>query len=273
MIIYDTPSKIILGMDLNMQNTDNMIIFEGITSISALISAQREGRSRRRILRVYFEKGKIKKERGRFQFLRYAAEELGFELLALDTDEIAAIASGKTHGGILAEVTEAEYGEFDPGSIPVKGFSAIIEGVEDPYSLGYSLRTLYACGCDSVILPRHLPSAADSTLCKASAGASELLNMYMGDTAEIAKAYKSVGYMIACAEIRDSVACFDADLKMPLLLVIGGEKRGISSKLSALKDINVRIPYAREFLGSLSTASAVSILAYEVVRQNPSINK
>ena len=48
------------------------------------------------------------------------------------------------------------------------GFSAIIEGVEDPYSLGYSLRTLYACGCDSVILPRHLPSAADSTLCKAS---------------------------------------------------------------------------------------------------------
>lgn len=256
-----------------MQNTDKPIIFEGITSLSALISAQRAGKSRRRILRVYFEKNKIRKERGRFQFLRHAAEELGFELLTPDELEITSIAAGKTHGGILAEVTEADYAEFNPESIPDKGLSAIIEGVEDPYSLGYSLRTLYACGCDSVILPRHLPSAADSTLCKASAGASELINMYMGDTAEIATAYKNAGYTVACAEIRDSVACSDADLKLPVLLIIGGEKRGISSKLSALKDMNIRIPYAREFLGSLSTASAVSILAYEVVRQNPDMKK
>jgi 23S rRNA (guanosine2251-2'-O)-methyltransferase len=97
--------------------------------------------------------------------------------------------------------------------------------------------------------------------------------MYMGDTAEIATAYKNAGYTVACAEIRDSVACSDADLKLPVLLIIGGEKRGISSKLSALKDMNIRIPYAREFLGSLSTASAVSILAYEVVRQNPDMKK
>ena len=255
-----------------MQNTDTPIIFEGITSISALIAALRKGNSKRKIIRVYFVNDKIRKERGRFQFLRHASEELGFELITPDAEEIEAIASGKTHGGILAEVTDAEYVEFDPQSIPTKGFSAIIEGVEDPYSLGYSLRTLYACGCDSVILPRHLPSAADSTLCKASAGASELINMYMGDTAEIAAYYKQAGYTIACAEIRDSVTCSDADLKLPLLLVIGGEKRGISSKLSALRDMNVRIPYAREFLGSLSTASAVSILAYEVVRQNPPTN-
>ena len=271
MIIYVILLQIILGMGLNMHIMDTPIIFEGITSISSLIAAQREGRSRRRILRVYFEKSKIRKERGRFQFIRYAADELGFELQVLEADQIATVASGKTHGGILAEVTEAEYREFDTEAIPEKGFSAIIEGVEDPYSLGYSLRTLYACGCSSVILPRHLPSAADSTLCKASAGASELINMYMGDTAEIAAAYKSAGYKIVCAEIRDSVPCSEADLELPLLLIIGGEKRGISSRLSALKDINIRIPYAREFLGSLSTASAVSILAYEVVRQNPTI--
>ncbi len=271
MILYVERSKIILRMDLKMQNTDTPIIFEGITSISALISAQRAGKSRRKIIRVYFEKSKIRKERGRFQFLRYASEELGFELVTLETEQLANIAAGKTHGGILAEVSESTYVEFDSQCIPQAGFSAIIEGVEDPYSLGYSLRTLYACGCDSVILPRHLPAAADSTLCKASAGASELLSLYLGDTAEIASAYKEAGYTIACAEIRDSVACYEADLKLPLLLVIGGEKRGISSKLSALKDVNVRIPYGREFLGSLSTASAVSILAYEVVRQNPSL--
>lgn len=163
-------------MDLKMHTTDTAIIFEGITSISALISAVRAGKARRRILRVYFEKSKIKKERGRYLFIRKAAEELGFELKIVEADELYQNATGKTHGGILAEVSEAQYPEFTSQTIPQSGFSAIIEGVEDPYSLGYSLRTLYACGCDAVILPRHLPSAADSTLCKASAGASELLD-------------------------------------------------------------------------------------------------
>lgn len=256
-----------------MQINDSSMIFEGITSISALISAERSGKARRKIHRVYFEKSKIKKERGRFQFLKHASEEIGFELVVIDSDEISSLASGKTHGGILAEVSEAEYPEFNSNAILESGFSAIIEGVEDPYSLGYSLRTLYACGCDAVILPRHLPAAADSTLCKASAGASELISMFMGDTAEIAASYKAKGYTLACAAIPDSVPCSEAELKFPLLLVIGGEKRGISSKLSALKDFNIRIPYARDFLGSLSTASAVSILAYEVVRQNSQINK
>ena len=150
----------------------------------------------------------------------------------------------------------------------VLGANAIIEGVEDPYSLGYSLRTLYACGCDVVVLPRHLPAACDSALCKSSAGASELLNIHLGDTAEIAAQFKKCGYRIACAAIPDSLPCFEADLSLPLLLVIGGEKRGISSKLLQMKDLNVRIPYGTDFMGSLSTSSAVSILAYEVLRQN-----
>jgi tRNA(Leu) C34 or U34 (ribose-2'-O)-methylase TrmL len=96
-----------------------------------------------------------------------------------------------------------------------------------------------------------------------------LLNLdVLGDTAEIATAYKNCGYRIACAAIPDSLPCFEADLSLPLLLVIGGEKRGISSKLLQIKDLNVRIPYGTEFMGSLSTSSAVSILAYEILRQN-----
>ena len=251
-----------------MNNRENKIIFEGMTSVSAIISALRSGNSRRNIVAVYFDKSKIKKEHGRFLFLKKAAEELGFELKVEETEKISSLAEGKTHGGILAEVTEATYNDFVSDIIPPRGFAAIIEGVEDPYSLGYSLRTLYACGCDVVILPRHLPAASDSTLCRASAGASELLNIYLGDTAEIAELFKAKGYRIACAAIPDSLPSYDADLSLPLLLVVGGEKRGISSKLLALKDINIRIPYGRDFMGSLSTASAVSVLAYEVMRQN-----
>lgn len=251
-----------------MNISENSIIFEGMTSVSALISAARSGKSRRRIEKVYFDKNKIKKEHGRFVFLKKASEELGFELIIAQEDDITSTATGRTHGGILAETSHAAFRDITNDDIPPRGFAAIIEGVEDPYSLGYSLRALYACGCEAVILPRHIPSAADSTLCRASAGASELLDIFLGDTAEIAELYKAHGYRLACAAIPDSVPCQSADLFLPLLLVIGGEKRGISSKLLSLSDLNVRIPYGREFLGSLSTASAVSILAYEVLRQN-----
>ena len=251
-----------------MYDSSNTIILEGITSVSAVINAAKNKNSRRKIFRVLFDENKVKKERGRYLFLKNSAEELGFELTIISSEDIEKFASGKTHGGILAEVSTAIYNDFKLEDISKSGFAAIIEGVEDPYSLGYSLRALYACGCDTVILPRHLPNASDSTLCKASAGASELLNIFMGDVVEIAKKYKDNGYTIACAAIPDSLPCFEADLSLPLLLVIGGEKRGISSSLLSIKDLNVRIPYGREFMGSLSTASAVSILSYEVLRQN-----
>ena len=255
-----------------MNIADNTILFEGMTSVSALISATRNGKAKRKIEKVIFSKSKVKKAHGRYIFIKKASEEIGFELVIIDDTEIESLASGKTHGGILAVVSEAKYKEFSCDDVKEKGFAAIIEGVEDTYSLGYSHRALYACGCGAVILPRHLPSAADSVLCKASAGASELLDIYLGDGAEIALAYKSAGYRIACAAIPESQPCYEADLSLPLLLVIGGEKRGISSKLLQMKDINVRIPYGIEFMGSLSTSSAVSILAYEVLRQN-SLNK
>ena len=53
-----------------------------------------------------------------------------------------------------------------------------------------------------------------------------------------------------------------------LLIVMGGEKRGISSALAAACDGNISIPYGRPFMGSLSTASAVAVLAFEVLRNS-----
>ena len=60
-----------------------------------------------------------------------------------------------------------------------------------------------------------------------------------------------------------------ANLKKPLFLIIGGEKRGISASTLSLADQRVCIEYGRPFAASLSAASAASILAFEILRQNP----
>ena len=59
-----------------------------------------------------------------------------------------------------------------------------------------------------------------------------------------------------------------ADLSTPLLFVVGGEKRGISRSLLDVCDLTVRIDYARPFKGSLPAASAVSVIAFEILSQN-----
>jgi glycine/serine hydroxymethyltransferase len=82
--------------------------------------------------------------------------------------------------------------------------------------------------------------------------------------------FKAKNYNVASAGIRNSVSLYDADLKKPLLLVIGGEKRGISSDVLAKSDMIVRIDYGKTFRGSLTASSAATVLAFEVYRQNKS---
>lgn len=246
----------------------DLLVFEGMTSVSALINATKNERCRRRIAKVYFEKSKLRKERGRFAFIKSSASELGFDLEVVENEVLKQIVSGKTHGGIVAIATPASYKTVDADSITDNGFAVALDGIEDPYSLAYSLRTLYACGVDTVILPSRLPSGADGLVCRSSAGASELLDIRLCDTFDAVLAYKNRGYTISTAAIPNSALCYDAPLKRPLMLVIGGEKRGIASKILELSDFNIRIPYSGDFMGSLSTTSAVSILAYEVLRQN-----
>ena len=59
-----------------------------------------------------------------------------------------------------------------------------------------------------------------------------------------------------------------ADVKTPVLLVVGGEKRGITRAVLSECDGVVCLDYGRRFGAALSAASAASILAFEIFRQN-----
>ena len=71
-----------------------------------------------------------------------------------------------------------------------------------------------------------------------------------------------------CADERTDNILGKCELKKPILLIVGGEKRGISKNLLDKCDIRVKIDYSREFAASLSAASATTIFAYEIMRQN-----
>ena len=80
--------------------------------------------------------------------------------------------------------------------------------------------------------------------------------------------FKSRGYLVVCADLDTPHTLEETEIRFPVFLIVGGERRGISRSLLDKADLKVKISYGREFRASLSAASAATILAYEIFRQN-----
>ena len=248
-------------------NQESSVLFEGMTSVSSVIESIDKGG--RHIIRVFYDETKKSSKKHELSFLFSMGEKYSFDVVPVSPDYISKIALGNSHGGIIAECTERIIPELKYDMICHDGFYVMIEGIEDPYNFGYAVRSLYAAGADGIVLPGRNWMSAAGVVCRSSAGASEKIDVFKSDEPlEVCRLFKEAGYRIVCAGIRDSVPVTDADLSKPLLLIVGGEKRGISRQTADSSDITVRIDYGREFRGSLSTASAVTVIAFEILRQN-----
>ena len=147
-------------------------------------------------------------------------------------------------------------------------FLALIEGIEDPFNFGMILRTLYAAGCDGVILPPRNWTSAAATVARASAGASEYLPLIIADEMQqTLHALKQNGITLICAERKDAVCLYDFSFPSRLCLAIGGEMRGLSRTVKEAGEQNVFIPYGRDVRSALSAVSAASVFSFEILRQ------
>lgn len=241
-------------------------ILEGMTSISALLNAG--SANDRKIEKVLIDRSKRKSKAAQIGFLTAKSHALGFPIEFVDAEEIDRLSVGNTHGGILALCTPRTIPTLRAEDIQPDSFYVYLEGIEDPYNFGYAIRSLYAAGVSGIILPPRNWMSAAGVVARASAGASESLPIFEAEGEDAVKLFRKAGYAILCAGIRDSVSIFEEEFPYPVLLVVGGEKRGISRALLDAADRIVRIDYGRDFNGSLSAASAATVMAFEIFRQN-----
>ncbi|MBO7310705.1 MAG: RNA methyltransferase [Clostridia bacterium] len=246
----------------------NSNIFEGMPSISAVIRSIECRLSDRRIITVSIDKGKLKSKAKEISFLQKKSELLGFDVVFTKSENIDALVVGSTHGGIIAECTPRTFPALNNDLIIQNGVYYLLDGIEDPYNFGNAIRSIYASGADGLIIGERNWLSAAGTVARSSAGTSELLPTYVCDTQEAINLFKSKGYKVACAGIRDSVSLFEADLSKPLLLILGGEKRGISRAVLDKCDEIIRIDYGTAFNGSLSASASAAVFAFEIMRYN-----
>lgn len=244
-------------------------VFEGMTSIRSILRGNESGVNDRKIEKILFDKGKYQKNAKNIGYLKAVSKNYGYEVIESNEEEINKITLGTSHGGIIAVAKERTIPYLNPDSdIEKCGFYCMIQGIEDPYNFGYSLRSLYACGCNGIILPERNWMTAAGVVARSSAGASELFPIFKSSPETAVDIFHLHGFNIVCADERTDNVLGNCELKLPILLIVGGEKRGISKTLLDKTDTLVKINYAREFNASLSAASATTMFAYEIMRQN-----
>ena len=239
---------------------ENSIWLEGAISVKAALEAER-----RPVYELVTDGRKADRNRN---YIFNLAKGKGIPINVKSEDELSQWVNGTSHGGLLARVGDREYQspeELAEGESP---FLVALEGIEDPYNFGGALRSLYAAGVTGVFVPERNWCSAANVVTKASAGASEFLKIAaVQNWEETLSDLKARGIRILCAERKDAVSLYETDLTGPILLIFGGEMRGISSKLRSMADQNVFLPYGSDFRNALSANSAAAVFAFEAFRQ------
>jgi 23S rRNA (guanosine2251-2'-O)-methyltransferase len=244
------------------------IVIEGKISVNAVLHSKY-----RKVLTLFYDVAKLQRKRNTKQAksLKQILELVNskeIKIDAVDHDWFEKNANGKTHGGIAATVSERTYQKL-PELIKSKpGIIFFLEGIEDPYNLGYTIRSLYAAGIDGIVMKQRSWLDVEAIIIKSSAGTSELMPIALVEDLETtADFFKSNNYSVACTAKDKGQSIYQSSLNPPLFIIIGGEKRGINRTYLDKADLRFFIPYKRDFAGSLPLNSAATIIGFEILRQ------
>lgn len=147
-------------------------------------------------------------------------------------------------------------------------FVLIADGIRDPGNLGTLMRTASAAGAHGIVLTPDSVDAFAPKVLRAAMGAHFHLPVQTLEWPAIALFVKERPrpLRVFLAESGQGLACWQADLRQPIALVIGGEAEGASTPARRLADASLTIPMPGPS-ESLNAAAAAAILMFEVVRQ------
>jgi 23S rRNA (guanosine2251-2'-O)-methyltransferase len=212
----------------------------------------------------------------RVQDIIDAANANAVPLKYVSGDELNALAHGVSHGGVVAIVLPKPRWTADDlldcvGRLSTPALLLMLEGVDDARNLGFSIRTAEALGCDAIMIKKHLWDFDETEVARSASGAYERLPLVQFEGVGLVKDLQKMGVQaLGClAGVKRSV--FDAELKKPTLLAIGGEKRGLSGAMRDICDAFVTIPSVGG-ASSLSLSHAGAIVLAEAFRQRRPIS-
>lgn len=138
--------------------------------------------------------------------------------------------------------------------------------MEDPRNLGAIIRSAACLGADAVLSHNKGGAGLTPTVAKAAAGALDLIAIsQVGDIEKEMLALREEGFRILGLEVESGEDILAVDFSGPLVLVVGGEDRGIPPHVKRACTGFVRIPMSAGS-HSYNASVALSLLLYEAAR-------
>lgn len=197
------------------------------------------------------------------------ARREGIPVSEADRARLDVLTSGAVHQGMVAFIAEHAYVSVEEllegaDAVPL---ILVLNGIQDPHNLGAVLRTAEAAGCTGAVIPARRAVGITPAVVKASAGAVSYVPVArVANIARTLRYLKDRGLWVVGADPEGKEVYWDADMKGPMVLVIGGEDKGLGRVVRDECDFLVRLPMFGR-VGSLNASVAAALLMYEVLRQ------
>lgn len=143
----------------------------------------------------------------------------------------------------------------------------VLDSIQDPHNLGAILRTAECAGINGILITIHESAVINETVVKTSVGATEhLMIAKVPNLSQTVDILKENGFWIIGTSLLNSKDYGDLDYKMPLVIIMGNEEKGIRPIIAKKCDFLVKIPLMGK-LQSLNVSVASGIILYEILRQ------
>ncbi|MDO8939742.1 MAG: 23S rRNA (guanosine(2251)-2'-O)-methyltransferase RlmB [Methylicorpusculum sp.] len=198
--------------------------------------------------------------------------DLGLNTEKADRKKLDRLAGGPNHQGIVIEIEmpaarSEDQLKTDILNITTPPLFLVLDNVQDPHNLGACLRTADATGVNGVIITKDNATGITPTVCKVASGAAETVPVYqITNLARTLRWLKDQGLWILGAAGDGDQTIYQADLKVPMALVIGAEGKGLRRLTREECDMLVKLPMLGK-IESLNLSVATGVFLYEVVRQ------
>jgi 23S rRNA (guanosine2251-2'-O)-methyltransferase len=188
----------------------------------------------------------------------------------------ALLPPGAVHQGLVLEVRPLQppalaawLDNLAPAAPDRRPVLVALDQVSDPHNAGAVLRSAAAFGALAVLAPRHGQAPESGVLAKAASGALDTIPyLDAGNLARALDLLKKKGFWILGLAGDAEATLEDVDPAGPLVLVLGGEGKGLRRLTREACDLVARLP-TRPPIDQLNVSNAAAVALYQLLGRSP----
>lgn len=194
------------------------------------------------------------------------ARRAGVPTLEASAREMRRMSGGEASREVLA-LAAAPIATSLEALLAADGPVLLLAGLRFPGNVGFILRSAEVAGAAGVVIANDWGRPQLGEALRIGMHAERFAPVVESEAEAAIEAARAAGRRVIGVETSGRRAPWEVDLRVPIVLVVGGESEGLSARLLAGLDEVVRIP-TRGFIPSYNVQAAVGMLLGEWLRQH-----